>query len=361
MRSRPVLPGSSLYGARSAAPREPSAPSAYSLIARIASRPLGVERLRAAREVRARERFVGPRQHDVVAQRVAARGGELAVRVDPGLRDARLADRGEPPPVTFRQRREARAHELRVRRRRDRAEDQVDRVVDEDAGRRTVRVAQDAPARGIGDRCADARGLHRLRVREHGVAVDAVQHDGAIGDRGAERIVRRERLAGPEVLVPAVADDPRVGRRARERDRAADDLLEGRGVGEIGFVQRGTDRQKVEVRVDEPREHGGAAGIEHARRRAAERVRAVARAHVDETAVAHGERLHHGCAVGIGGTDRRRRNDQVGAALARGGHGSRRGCRRCQACEEGRTAHRGGFDRAHRDSVELGDAGRDGA
>ena len=174
----------------------------------------------------------------MVAQRVAPVARELFVRGDRVLAVARIADRREPPAVAFLERRFARAHELFVRRGRDRMRHQRARVVDEHARRRAVRVAQDAAAGWIGRRRDDAGQLHRLRVGEQRVTVDAVQHDGAVADRGAQRVVRRKALVGPEVLVPAVADDPRIARRRRERDGSAHDLLERGGVREIDLVQR---------------------------------------------------------------------------------------------------------------------------
>ena len=56
---------------------------------------------------------------------------------------------------------------------------------------------------------------HRLGVGPAGVAVDPAEPDGPVGRDGVEDGGGRERAAGPEALVPAPADDPRIARRAR--------------------------------------------------------------------------------------------------------------------------------------------------
>ena len=270
---------------------------------------------------------------------------QLLVRFDDVLANARIADRGQPPAVTFLQRRFGGAHELLVRRRRDRVRDQGHRVVDEDAGRRAVLVAQDAPAGGIRGGLCDARELHRLRVREQRMPVDAVQHHRPVRQRSAQRAVRGKGLAGPEVLVPAVADDPRIARARRERRRAPHDLLERRDVREVDLVQRHPDRREVEVRVDQPRQHRDVAEIERLGARTAQRPRAFARADVDEPPVPHRERLRPRSAR-IYGVDRGRGDDQVRRTLTCSGGDAGRGGRRRQPGQNRGTAH----DRAVRRS-----------
>ena len=97
--------------------------------------------------------------------------------------------------------------------------------------------------------------------------VDTVEHDGAVGDRSAEGAVGGEGLVGPQVLVPAVADDPRVVRCGGERDGAPHDLVVRRDVREVDFVQCESDGHEVQVRVDQPGEYGRVPEVQRLRPR----------------------------------------------------------------------------------------------
>ena len=77
--------------------------------------------------------------------------------------------------------------------------------------------------------------LHRRGVGEHGVAVDALEHDRIVRRDARQRFVRGEARVAPFVLIPAAADRP-SGRPARLRDvggDARDDLVVRARVGEV--------------------------------------------------------------------------------------------------------------------------------
>ena len=71
---------------------------------------------------------------------------------------------GQTPAIGLGDRGENRLSVIGARRCRDRAFDQVLRVVDEDARRRAIGKPYDAPARRIRCRSRDVGELHRLRV-----------------------------------------------------------------------------------------------------------------------------------------------------------------------------------------------------
>ncbi len=138
--------------------------------------------------------------------------------------------------------------------------------------------------------------------------------------------MHRKRRTGPEVLIPAVAEDPRIGRRSRECGGALDDLCVRTQVNEGNLGQEEADARQVDVRVDQSRQHREARNVEHFGRGTAERHRTRARTDVDEAAVANRERLRRRVTV-IYRMNRIADDDQVGAArrpARRGGRSRRR-------------------------------------
>jgi hypothetical protein len=109
----------------------------------------------------------------------------------------------------------------------------------------------------------DAGELHRARVGEHRVPVDARQQHGMLRRRRAQRSVRRELAARPQVLVPAAAADPgarRLFRRALADAR--DHFVEARCAAQIDRLERIAIAEHVSVRVLQARDGDAAAQID---------------------------------------------------------------------------------------------------
>ena len=141
-----MLAGSSQYGAWSAAPREPSAPSAMSFTAPTNTRP-SPGRVGPLVERRLPGGGVGASERDVIPERERAGGGEPAVGGEGVEVGAHLVDAGEPDGETVGDRRADRVLDLRRARARLDPPDELLGGVDEDAGRLAGGVALDAGRR----------------------------------------------------------------------------------------------------------------------------------------------------------------------------------------------------------------------
>ena len=135
-------------------------------------------------------------------------------------------------------------------------------------------VLEDVTARRVGGLRGDARGLHRLRVREARVAAGMLQQHGVVRGRLAERVVIRKALdvrrrgRRPLLLVPAAPEDPVA--RPRGLRRVGDlghDLREARGVHQVDHHLRLTEPEEVPVPFDEPWNRGLSREIDHLSRR----------------------------------------------------------------------------------------------
>ena len=163
-------------------------------------------------------------EHRIVADRVLAGFDQLDVRGEARVVGARLGDGRQPPTIAFDDGGACGPNELLMRRMGHFVVDQILRVVDEDAGWISLRVAHDAAAGGIGRRLGDAGKLHGFRIGENRVAVEARKRNRPVRDRSAERLVRRERFSGPQVLIPAVAENPRIRRGPSESGGLRNDV-----------------------------------------------------------------------------------------------------------------------------------------
>jgi hypothetical protein len=93
------------------------------------------------------------------------------------------------------------------------------------------------------------------------VSVDALEPDRIRGDCCIERRRGRKLFHRPLRLIPAAAEDPLAGARARGAlANAFDDRLVGVCVGEIDDVEREAEAVQVRVRV---RQAGKNRGVEH--------------------------------------------------------------------------------------------------
>ena len=156
--------------------------------------------------------------------------------------------------------REQRIVYLAVGERRHRAGDEILGVIHEDAGGLSAsRLSFDPTAVRVECRRGDAGQRHRLGVGEHSVTVHPVEQHRVVGDGARERVVHRESLIRPAILVPAPAEDPSARRRSsRAPHDAADDLVVGGGTGEVHVLERTTEAHEVRVGVGETGENGAA-------------------------------------------------------------------------------------------------------
>jgi hypothetical protein len=148
------------------------------------------------------------------------------------------------------------------RRRRHRALDQGLGGVDEDSARRAPRPFDPAAGRRLG-RGGDIGLAHRRRIRPAGMAVDPLEPDRPVADRGVELGRGGEAAEVPALLVPAPADDP--ARRRIGGGIGGDPLLrlgQGRGVGQIELERAHAELHDMAVGVDQAGEQGPAAAVE---------------------------------------------------------------------------------------------------
>ena len=150
-------------------------------------------------------------------------------------------------------------------------------------------VFQDLSALRILGRPRDARRLHRLRVREPGVAARVREPYRVVRRRAAERFVQREafdvrrRHVRPFFLMPAAPEDPFARLRALRRvaDHAHDVVPVGGG-GELQVPRRFADAGEVDVRVDETGRRQRAFEIDHPRVRTDVRLNLLVRSDRDD-------------------------------------------------------------------------------
>ncbi len=240
----------------------------------------------AVQAVRDAHRELVPPPH--VEQRLVV-GREQVVAA--GIDDAR-----EPEPVQLAEERLRAGDLIRERRLRQPIEQRDDRALPAaDRARELLAVALELAA-GRQIRIALDTEFREAGVGHHGPAVTELHVHGVIRRRGLELGLRGPAPLGELQLVPAARhDQPRAGRHAlcrrvnarhRFRQRARTDP-----------VHFGRERQRranrVQVRIDEPRDHGAAAEIDDARGRARELADLVAAAEREHLAVADRERFLH--------------------------------------------------------------------
>ncbi len=137
---------------------------------------------RSVREMRGDEiGIVG--DHHVVAQRKFVFVGDSIVGLGGLAGNARVGDRGDAPAVTFADGGDGGTADLVVGGGRDGLGYEGPCVIDEDAGGVAAGVADDAAAGGVGGVLRYLCELHRFRVGEECVVVDASQDDRAVRER----------------------------------------------------------------------------------------------------------------------------------------------------------------------------------
>jgi len=158
----------------------------------------------------------------------------------------------------------------------ERAVDVSDRVpscrstpahVNEDAGWISSASRTMRPTGGIGRRLANAGKLHGFGIRENRVTVQARERNGSIRDRGAKRLVRGKCFPRPQILIPTVAENPRIRRGLGERDGLRDDICVRMQLEQIDLRQIESNRGEVEMRVDQAGQHRVPGEVEHLRLR----------------------------------------------------------------------------------------------
>ncbi len=214
--------------------------------------------------------LVAQRQHRVDPDRQAAVRFELFENahlpgVEPGVVDGRVAVGGHAL--------QAEQDLLRQRFRRWRGHggaQHLHGLVEEQPGRLTVGADAHLPADRHGRFGRDAGLIECHLVTPAGKTVQAVHEDRVVRDlRRQQRLVRV--AVGPGALVPAAADDPFA---LRYRLCALDDQVHGLFLGcdadQVHLVQQRSQPEDVRVRIDETRDHRGAAEIDDPRRIALE-------------------------------------------------------------------------------------------
>ena len=190
---------------------------------------------------------------------------QLAVRKEDVVAAPGLGDCRDSPAIAFRDRGTRRFDEPLVRGWRNLVIQERLRRVDKNPGKLTGRVAQQPSPVGVSRGVVKAGHLHRARICQEGMSVDARQRDRPIRNRGAECGMRRKGRAAPTILVPTSADDPLLAGVACKRDGGCDDLFKRARVGKVYAVECEAEVGKVKVRVHETRQHGGLACVEHIR------------------------------------------------------------------------------------------------
>ena len=201
-----------------------------------------------------------------VEQRPVVGGDEIVA--------ARVDDAREREPIELAEERSRALELLRVRRPRQSVEQRDDRVVvpRDRAGRRAGTVALE-PRAGREIRVALDPELREAVVGHDHPAVAELHVDGIAGRGRLELGARRPAPFRELELVPAARDDePRAG-LVRASGRC--DPLEGLGqrarADPVHFAREGERRaDRVQVRVDQARDRGAAAEVEHAGLRARE-------------------------------------------------------------------------------------------
>jgi hypothetical protein len=199
----------------------------------------------------------------VVAKRKRACGLEPAVGRQRVEVRPHLVDAGEPDRETVGHRCLDRLLQVDRPGSRLDAPDELLGRVDQHSGGLAQSVALEPPSRRI--RCApiDAREPQRCGTRPDRVAVHADQRDRMTGRRAVERRPGGKAGAGPAVLIPSSAGDPRPGWQGR--GPRGDALRAGRLRREPRDVERQAKPREVHevpVRVDQPRQHGAPAEID---------------------------------------------------------------------------------------------------
>ena len=233
-------------------------------------------------------RLAGIAEHDIVAKVVAARLRQLLVDPDRLGARAGVVDTGEAPPVSFGDSRKNSLSRIGAGRGRNHAIDEAIRVIDEHSGRFARCESHDPSARGVGGRCGYVRGLHRSRVGQYRVTVDAREHDGIVGERASERVVSRKLFAGPEILVPSPSLNPDARSYIlRPRFDAADRLFVRLRSRQVYSLQHFAEAEQMGMGVSESRNHGGPVKIDNQRRWAGQNFRLRIRSDEEDAASAH--------------------------------------------------------------------------
>ena len=191
--------------------------------------------------------------------------------------------------------------------------------VDHHTRRMALRVPEKPAACGIGNIRSDTQDLHGLRVDQGGMAVDAGDPHGVVRHRGRERVVGRELLLGPVVLVPAAAPDPGAGGHLRGGlAHAPDHLVVRRRIHEIDLRERLAQAREMRVGVDQAGRYRAAGQVDHPGLRTAEACRTRVRPEVDDPAAADGEAAFH-LRLRLDGVEHPVCQDEVGGVLCIGG------------------------------------------
>ena len=155
---------------------------------------------------------------------------------------------------------------------RNRARYQALRVIDENSGRGSGGGANDSSARGIRRRWDNARERDCSGIGEQRVAVDAGEDHRIVRECARQRVVGREFLGRPSVLIPSSPENPlaRLDIFSPGSD-ARDDLVIRHRAGEIHPLQRGAESEEVRVRVSQSWYDRGAVEVDDGRGRSGER------------------------------------------------------------------------------------------
>ncbi len=205
---------------------------------------------------------------------------------------AEVDHRGDAAPRRFAQRGVQGVGELGVRRWRNDAEDEVHCAVFlQDAGRLAGRrVAHDHAAAGVLGVASDAGSRQGPRVGERHVPVEAGDEHRMVTGRRVDPLPRRQRRAGPALVVPGDIGDPAPGGDLpRVLGEAGDELLAARGETEVGAEETLAAGEEVGVAVDEAGEETLAAGVDDPGRGADERRDLGVGTDRDQALAAHGE------------------------------------------------------------------------
>ena len=197
---------------------------------------------------------------------------------------------GQPETVGLGDGREDRLAVVGARGRWNRAVDQALCIVDEDARRRAGREPHDAAARGIRGRRADVRELHRLRVGDQRVAIDAGEDDRIVRECAGKCVLRRELLGGPEVLVPPPTLDPCTRLHfLRPCLDATDDFVVRRRPDQIDALECISESEQMGVGINDSGNDSRTVKVDDERGRAGESLRLGIRSDELDAAATDGE------------------------------------------------------------------------
>ena len=178
--------------------------------------------------------------------------------IDPGIVHAGQAKRGQ-----LSERCQKRLPVVFLCRRRDLAENQIHRLVDQRARRMPVGITDNLAAERIRRVVINAGDRQRFAVRPAGVAVNTPQPYRAVGNDGIDAGCRRELLYRPEHLVPAAALDPGGARiRFVVGSNTFNCVFDARRPGEVQLYIQESLIRNMRVRINKSGQHEPAAAVD---------------------------------------------------------------------------------------------------